>query len=115
MVSMLRGQGEFLLRLLHHTVSAMEPFQVLSAVDVDGGVLSLLSLDVYDQLLSFVDVEGEVIFLAPLLQGPHLLPVGRLIIVGNQAFFCCIQSNKGDSVVNQSKTNYFTKCYFDYI
>ena len=52
-------------------------------VNVDGGVRSLLSPEVHDQLLCFVDVEGEVIFLAPLSQGHHLLPVGCLVIVGN--------------------------------
>jgi hypothetical protein len=51
---------------------------------VDRGVLLLLFSEVHDQLLHVVDVEGEVIFLASLCQGPHLLPVGCLVIVGNQ-------------------------------
>ena len=49
--------------------------------DVDRGVLPPLSTEVHDQLLCFVDVEGEVIFLAPLRQGSHLLPVGCLVVV----------------------------------
>ena len=53
-------------------------------------MLPLLSADVHDQLLLFVDVEGEVIFLAPFHQGPHLLPLGCLIIVGNPASHCCV-------------------------
>ena len=48
-------------------------------------MLPLLSPVVHGQLLHFVDVEGEVIFLAPLHQGPHLLTVGCLIVVANQA------------------------------
>ena len=66
------------------------------SVAVDGGVLSLLSSVVHDQLLHFVDMEGEVIFLARLRQGPHLLPVGRLIVVGNQAYHCCVVSELDD-------------------
>ena len=44
----------------------------------------------------FVDVKGEVIFLAPLHQGPHLLPLGCLVIVGNQAYYCCAVSKLDD-------------------
>ena len=63
--------------LLHHSIGVEVPFQVLSEVfnllhsgpiNVDGGVRSLLSPVVHDQLLCFVDVEGEVIFLIPLCQ-----------------------------------------------
>jgi hypothetical protein len=60
-------------------------------------VLSLLSPVVHDQLLGFVDVEGEVIFLAPLCQGTHLLPVGCLV-VDNQAYHCCVISKLDDRV-----------------
>ena len=54
-------------------------------VDVGGGVLSLLSPLVHDQILHFVDADGEMIFLAILCQDSHLLPVGCLIVVANQA------------------------------
>ena len=66
-VSLLR-----LLRLLHHNVCVGGPFQIVSdvyskeckafhllhcgPVDVDGGVLTLLSPEIHDQLLSYVDV-----------------------------------------------------------
>jgi hypothetical protein len=65
---------------------------------VDGGVLPLLSPEVHDQLLRFVDLEGEVIFLAPLRQGPHLLPVSCLVIVGNKAYYCCVVCKLDDLV-----------------
>ena len=63
----------------------LEAFHLLHCgpINVDGGVLPLMFPEVYDQFLCFVDVEGEVIFLAPLCQGPHLLPVGCQVIVGN--------------------------------
>ena len=51
-------------------------------VDVDRGVLPLLFPEVHNHLLCFVDVECEVIFLTPPSEGPHLLPVGRLVVVG---------------------------------
>ena len=82
----LMGQGECiqspvveeaLLSLLHHTVCGGGPFQMVNDV---------YSKD-HDQLLCFV--EGEVVFLAPLRQGPHFLPVGCLVVVGNQANHLC--------------------------
>ena len=57
-------------------------------VDVDGVMLTLLSPEVHDLLFCFI--EGEVIFLAPLCQGSHLLPVGCLVIFGNQAYHCYV-------------------------
>ena len=97
---------EALLPLLHHTVCVGGPFQIFSdvsaeeleafhflhciPVNVDGGMLLFLSPEVHDQHLHFVDIEGEVIFLAPLRQGPHFLSVGCLVIVGNQAYYCCV-------------------------
>jgi hypothetical protein len=63
-------------------------------VDVNRGMISLLSPAVQDQLLCLVDIGGEVIFLAPLYQGTHLPPVGRLIVVGNQV--CCGYSKLDD-------------------
>ena len=61
-----------------------------SPVDVDRGVLPLLFPKVHDHLLCLVDVECEVIFLTPHSEGPHLLPVGRLVVVGNQAYHCSV-------------------------
>ena len=89
-----------LLRLLHHPVGMGRRFQIVSdvyaeksfhlfhcsPVDVDRSVLTLLFSEVYDHLLRFVDIEGKVIYLTPLCQGPHLLPVGCLLVVGNQAY-----------------------------
>ena len=65
------GAKIHLFSLLHHTICVDGPFQVVrdvhseelevfhalycSPVDVDGGVLSLLSSEVHDQLLCFVD------------------------------------------------------------
>jgi hypothetical protein len=111
----LRGQDKFflppeveeaLLRFLHHIVRVSGPFQIVSDVYAEeleafhllhcgpsmwmvGDGLRLLSPEVHDQLLRFVDIEGEVIFLAQLSQGPHLL-VGCLVIVGNQSYYCCV-------------------------
>ena len=35
---------------------------------------------------------NEDIFLTPHSEGPHLLPVGHLVIVGNQAYHCSVVS-----------------------
>ena len=47
---------------------------------MNGGVLGLPFSVVHDQLLCLADVDREVVFLAP-----HL-PLGRLIVVGDQAY-----------------------------
>ena len=59
-------------------------------IAVDRGVLPLLFPEVHDHLLCFVDVECEVIFLTPHSEGLHLLPVGRLVVIGNQAYHCSV-------------------------
>ena len=61
----------------------LEAFQLLNCgpEDVDRGVLPLLVPEVHNQLLSFV--EGEVTWYHT--PSPDLLPVGCLIVVGNQA------------------------------
>ena len=64
-----------------------------SPVDVNGGVLPLLSSEVHNQRRHFVDIEGEVIFLAPLCQGPHFLPVDCLVVVGNQGLPLVLSAN----------------------
>ena len=58
----------------------LEAFHFLHCgpIDVDREMLS-------PEVLNLDDVEGEIIFLAPLHQSPHLLPVGCLAIVVNQA------------------------------
>ena len=88
-----------LLRLLHDAVCVSGPIQFVcdvyafhllhcGPVDVDRGLLPLLFPEGHRQLLHFVDMEGKVIFLAPLHQGPHLLPEGCFVVVGNQSYFC---------------------------
>ena len=54
------------------------------------GVLPLLFPEVHDQLLCFVDIEKEVILLTPHSQSLHLLPVGCLVVVGIQAYYCSV-------------------------
>ena len=94
------------MRLLHHAFCVGGPFQFVRdvyaeelktfrllhycLVNVDRGVLPLLFPEVHDHLLCFVDIELEVIFLTPHSEGPHLLPVGRLVVVGNQAYHCSV-------------------------
>jgi hypothetical protein len=48
---------------------------------------------VHDQLLRFVDIERDIIFLSQIHQGPHLLPVGCLIIVGNRPTTAVLSAN----------------------
>ncbi len=54
--------------------------------DSDGCVFSALSPEIHQQLLGLIDVEGEVVLLTPFSQGTHLLSVGHLIVVGDQAY-----------------------------
>ena len=81
------------MRFLHHAVCVGGPFQFVYAeelktfhllhyclVNMDGGVLPH---EVHDHLLCLV--EREVVFLTPHSESPLLLPVGCLVVVGNQA------------------------------
>ena len=54
---------------------------------------------VHYQLLCLAHTEGEVVVLAPQCQFSDLLPIGRLIIVGDQAYHCCVVSKLNDGVV----------------
>ena len=56
---------------------------------------------VHDQLFCLTHIEGEVVVLAPHGQVFGLLPIGRLIVVGDQAYHCCVASklNNGVGVV----------------
>ena len=65
-----------------------------STVDEDGGVHSLPYPVVHDHL----NVEGEVVVLAPHCQVSDLLPVGCLIVNGDQAYHCCAVCKLNDGV-----------------
>ncbi len=62
-------------------------------LSMEMGVCSALSPEIHHQLLGLVDVEWEVVLLAPFSQGTHLLSVGRLIVVGDQAYHRCVSAN----------------------
>ena len=53
---------------------------------------------VHDNLLCLDHVEGEVVVLAPHGQVSDLLPIGRLIVVGDQAYHCCVIGKLNDGV-----------------
>ncbi len=61
-------------------------------------VFSALSPEIHHQLLGLVDVEWEVVLLTPFRQGTHLLSVGRLIVVGDQAYHRCVMGKFDDDV-----------------
>ena len=52
---------------------------------------------VHNHLLCLDHIEGEVVVLAPLGQVSDL-PVGCLIIVGDQAYHCCVIGKLNDGV-----------------
>ena len=56
-----------------------------SPVDVNGGLFGPPFPVVHDQLLCLAHVEGEVVVLSPHCQFSDLLPIGCLIVVGDQA------------------------------
>jgi hypothetical protein len=83
------GPFQFVCDVYAEELKTFHPLQYCP-VNVDRGLLPLLFPEVHDQLLCFVDIEYEVIFLTPHSEGIHLLPVGRLVIVGNQAYHCSV-------------------------
>ncbi len=107
-------EEEALMCLLQHCVCVSRPCEILGdvnaeelklftrsnrcLVDGDGCVFSALSPEIHHQLLGLVDVEWEVVLLAPFSQGTHLLSVGRLIVVGDQAYHRCVIGKFDDDV-----------------
>ena len=67
------------LNLLHYT-----------PVDENGGGLSPPFPVVHNHLLCLDHVEGEVVVLAAHCPVSDLPPIGCLIIVGDQAYHCCV-------------------------
>jgi hypothetical protein len=43
--------------------------------------------------VSIPHIRIRVHFLTPHSEGHHLLPAGRLVVVGNQAYHCCVVRN----------------------
>ena len=67
-------------------------------VDVNGGVLGPLFPVVNDQQLCLTDVEGDIVALAPHCQVSDLLPIGCLIVSGDQAYHRLVNGKLNDGV-----------------
>ena len=78
-------------------LEALDPLHY-SPVDVNGGVLDPPFPVVHAQLNCLADVEGEVVVLAPHSQVSDLLPIGCLLIVGDQAYHRRVISKLNDGV-----------------
>ena len=68
-----------------------------SPVDVNGGLFGPPFPVVHDQLLCLAHIEEEVVVLAPHCQLSDL-PIGCLIVLGDQAYHCCVVSKLNDGV-----------------
>ena len=67
-------------------------------VDVNGGLFGPPFPVVHNQLFCLDHIEGEIVILAPHCQFSDLLPIGCLIVVGDQAYHCCVVSKLNDGV-----------------
>ena len=72
-----------------------------SPIDENGVVLGPLFPVVHNHFLCLDHIEGEVVVLAPHGQVSNLLPIGCLVIVGDQAYHSCVigKCNDGFGVV----------------
>ena len=61
-----------------------------SPVDENGNMLSAPFPVVHNNFLCLDHIEGEVVVLAPHSQVSDLLPIGCLVIVGDQDYHCCV-------------------------
>ncbi len=107
-------EEEALMCLLQHCICVSRPCEILCdvnaeevkavfplhrcLVDGDGCVFSALSPEIHHQLLGLVDVEREVVLLTPFSQGTHLLSVGHLIVVSDQAYHRCVICKFDDDI-----------------
>ena len=69
-----------------------------SPVNINGGLFGPPFPVVHNQLHCLAHIEREVVVLAPHCQSSDLLPIGHLIIVGDQAYHCCVVSKLNDGV-----------------
>ena len=77
---------------------AAKELEALNPVDENGGMLVPLFPVVHNHLLCLDYVEGEVVVLTPHGQVSDLLPLGCLIVVGDQAYNCCVIGKLNDGV-----------------
>ncbi len=107
-------EEEALMCLLQHCICVSRPCEILRdvnaeelkavyplhrcLVDGDGCVFCALSPEIHHQLLGLVDIEWEGVLLTPFSQGTHLLSVGRLIVVSDQAYHRCVISKFDNDV-----------------
>ena len=63
-----------------------------SPVDENGGMLGPPFPVVHNHLFSLGYVEGKVVILAPPGQVSDLLPIGCLVVFGDQALLCRLQT-----------------------
>ena len=68
-----------------------------STVNVNGGLFGPPFPIVHNQLLCLDHIKGEIVVLAPHYQISDL-PIGCLIVVGDQAYHCCVASKLNDGV-----------------
>ena len=73
-----------------------------SPVNVNRGLFGPPCPIVHDQLLCLANIEGEVVVLAPPGQVSDLLPIDCLIVVGDQAYNCCLVSKLNGGCANLS-------------
>ena len=78
-------------------LEALDPLH-FRPVNFNGDLFSPPFPVVHDQLLCLAHIEGEVVVLASHCQVYVLLPIGCLIIVGVQAYHCCVVSKLNDGV-----------------
>ena len=69
-----------------------------SHIDVNGGLFGPPFPVVHDHLLFLAHIEGDVVVLATHCQVSDILPIGCLIVVGDQAYHCCVVSKLNDVV-----------------
>ncbi len=85
-------EEETLMCILQHCICVSRPCEILGDVNAE----ELKAGHPLHRCL--VDVEGEVVLLTPFSQGTHLLSVGRLIVVGDQAYHRCVISKFDDDI-----------------
>ncbi len=86
-------EEETLMCLLQHCICVSRPCEILGDVNAE----ELKAVYAFHRCL--VDVEWEVVHLTPFSQGTtHLFSVGRLIVVGYQAYHRCVISKFDDDV-----------------
>lgn len=89
-MSWMEGSGVSLLSVICNRELGATGHLHCSVTDKEWCVMVMVFPEFYDDINSLVNIQYQVVGVAPLHQLSHLLPVGQLFVIANEAHHCCV-------------------------